>query len=86
MVKTRRRVEKAYLTICKSAIIICWNGVVKHPIATIISSVIPILLAGLLFKAGVRQLFFPSAERNQFVVELWMPTGTKLEKNQSGYS
>lgn len=53
---------------------------VKHPIATIISSVIPILLAGLLFKAGVRQLFFPSAERNQFVVELWMPTGTKLEK------
>jgi multidrug efflux pump subunit AcrB len=37
-------------------------------------------LAGLLFKAGVRQLFFPSAERNQFVVELWMPTGTKLEK------
>jgi multidrug efflux pump subunit AcrB len=53
---------------------------VKHPIATIISSIIPILLAGLLFKAGVRQLFFPSAERNQFVVELWMPTGTKLEK------
>ncbi|MDI9880585.1 efflux RND transporter permease subunit [Flectobacillus longus] len=53
---------------------------VKHPIATIISSIIPILLAGLLFKAGVRQLFFPSAERNQFVIELWMPTGTKLEK------
>lgn len=53
---------------------------VKHPIATIISSIIPILLAVLLFKAGVRQLFFPSAERNQFVVELWMPTGTKLEK------
>lgn len=53
---------------------------VKHPIATIISSIIPILLAGLLFKAGIRQLFFPSAERNQFVVELWMPTGTKLEK------
>ncbi|MDI9861756.1 efflux RND transporter permease subunit [Flectobacillus roseus] len=53
---------------------------VKHPIATIISSIIPILLAGLLFKAGVRQLFFPAAERNQFVVELWMPTGTKLEK------
>jgi multidrug efflux pump subunit AcrB len=58
---------------------------VKHPIATIISSIIPILLAGLLFKAGVRQLFFPAAERNQFVVELWMPTGTKL-KNQSGDS
>lgn len=53
---------------------------VKHPIATIVSSIIPILLAGLLFKAGVRQLFFPAAERNQFVVELWMPTGTKLEK------
>jgi multidrug efflux pump subunit AcrB len=53
---------------------------VKHPAITIIGSLIPIILAGLLFKAGVRQLFFPAAERNQFVVELWMPTGTKLEK------
>jgi len=53
---------------------------VKHPRLTIISSLVPIIFAGLLFSKGVRQQFFPAAERNQFVVELWMPTGTKLEK------
>ncbi|WPU96145.1 efflux RND transporter permease subunit [Mucilaginibacter sabulilitoris] len=53
---------------------------VKHPSITIIGSLIPIVLAGLLFSGGIRQQFFPAAERSQFVVELWMPTGTKLEK------
>ncbi|MDN3550047.1 efflux RND transporter permease subunit [Mucilaginibacter aquaedulcis] len=53
---------------------------VKHPAITIISSLAPIALAGLLFSGGIRQQFFPAAERGQFVVELWMPTGTKLEK------
>jgi multidrug efflux pump subunit AcrB len=43
-------------------------------------SVIPLFLAGLLLSGAVRQKFFPAAERSQFVVELWMPTGTKLEK------
>ncbi|HEY0608855.1 MAG TPA: efflux RND transporter permease subunit, partial [Chitinophaga sp.] len=53
---------------------------VKHPRLTIISSLVPVIFAGLLFSKGVRQQFFPAAERSQFVVELWMPTGTKLEK------
>ncbi|MFN3379252.1 MAG: efflux RND transporter permease subunit, partial [Runella zeae] len=53
---------------------------VKYPKTTIITSFASILLAGLLFKGGVRQLFFPAAERNQFIVEVWMPTGTKLTK------
>jgi multidrug efflux pump subunit AcrB len=39
-----------------------------------------ILLAVLLLKTAVRQKFFPEAERDQFTVELWMPTGTKLQK------
>lgn len=56
---------------------------VKYPKTTIISSLIPIALAGVLFKTSVRQLFFPAAERNQFIVELWMPTGTKLEKTNA---
>jgi multidrug efflux pump subunit AcrB len=47
---------------------------------TITGSLLTILLAGLLFRTGVRQKFFPEAERNQFIVELWMPTGTRLEK------
>jgi multidrug efflux pump subunit AcrB len=55
---------------------------VKHPKLTIISSLIPVALAVLLFTNGIRQKFFPAAERNQFVVELWMPTGTQLSKTE----
>ncbi len=55
----------------------------KHKVLTIAGSLSTILLAGLLFKTGVRQKFFPEAERNQFTVELWMPAGTRLEKTES---
>ena len=55
---------------------------VKYPKTTIVASLFPIAFAGLLFSKGVRQLFFPTAERNQFVVELWLPTGAKLEKTK----
>ncbi|AYQ32594.1 efflux RND transporter permease subunit [Runella sp. SP2] len=53
---------------------------VKFPKTTIAVSFFSIVLAGVLFAKGIRQLFFPAAERNQFVIELWMPTGTKLDK------
>jgi multidrug efflux pump subunit AcrB/outer membrane protein TolC len=53
---------------------------VLHPKTTILCSLLPIALAALLFSNGIKQKFFPAAERSQFVVELWMPTGTKLEK------
>lgn len=55
---------------------------VKHPVLTVGGTLITVLLAGLLYTKGIKQKFFPAAERNQFVVELWMPTGTKLEKTQ----
>src|SRR5690606_35683308 len=45
-------------------------------------SIVPVLLAGLLFKYGIKQKFFPAAERNQFVIELWMPTGTKFSATE----
>ncbi len=60
------------------AIVWCMN----HPKITIVASIVSILASGLLFM-GVKQKFFPAAERNQFVVELWMPTGTKLEKTEN---
>jgi len=53
---------------------------VRNPGITISASLASIGLAFLLFSTGVRQLFFPAAERNQFAIELWMPTGTKLER------
>jgi multidrug efflux pump subunit AcrB len=54
----------------------------KHSGITIAGSLATILLAALLFKTGIKQKFFPEAERDQFTVELWMPTGTKLEKTE----
>lgn len=54
----------------------------NHHTITITGSLLFIVTAGVLFKCGVRQKFMPYAERNQFVVELWMPTGTQLEKTK----
>jgi multidrug efflux pump subunit AcrB/outer membrane protein TolC len=36
-------------------------------------------LAGVALYKVVPQQFFPSAERNQFVIDLWMPEGTRIE-------
>ncbi|KAA9340382.1 efflux RND transporter permease subunit [Larkinella humicola] len=55
---------------------------VRFPKVTIFGSLATILLAGLLYTKGIKQKFFPAAERNQFVVELWMPTGTKLDRTE----
>jgi multidrug efflux pump subunit AcrB len=54
----------------------------RHSKFTVAGSLATILLAALLFITGIRQKFFPEAERDQFTVELWMPTGTKLEKTE----
>jgi multidrug efflux pump subunit AcrB len=54
----------------------------NHSRVTIAGSLLTIVLAGFLFKVGIKQKFFPEAERDQFTVELWMPSGTKLEKTE----
>lgn len=41
-----------------------------------------ILLGAVLFRF-VPQQFFPNAERNQFVIDLWMPQGTRIEATDS---
>jgi multidrug efflux pump subunit AcrB len=55
---------------------------VKHPKTTVLSSLSTILIAVYLYAGVVKQKFFPDAERNQLVVELWMPTGTKMNKTE----
>ncbi|HBZ20868.1 MAG TPA: AcrB/AcrD/AcrF family protein [Bacteroidales bacterium] len=54
----------------------------KHSRMTIAVSLFTIVLTAFLFKVGIKQKFFPEAERDQFTVELWMPSGTKLEKTE----
>jgi multidrug efflux pump subunit AcrB len=55
----------------------------KHRRITITGSLATILVAAILLKTAVKQKFFPYAERDQFTVELWMPTGTKFEKTSN---
>jgi multidrug efflux pump subunit AcrB len=52
---------------------------VRHSALTIGVSLVTIVLSLFVYQ-GIKQKFFPAAERNQFVVELWMPTGTKLDQ------
>lgn len=53
----------------------------RHKILTISGSILSVV-AGLALFSHLRQRFFPSAERNQFVIEYWMPTGSRLEKTR----
>nr|WP_315141986.1 efflux RND transporter permease subunit [uncultured Flavobacterium sp.] len=55
---------------------------VANPIKTILGSVISLFLAILLLNFGIKEKFFPAAERDQFVIELWMPTGTNLKATE----
>ncbi len=58
------------------------NWSVKHPRTIILLSVFSLILAIGLYRFGIREKFFPAAERNQFVIELWMPTGTHFEATE----
>lgn len=40
------------------------------------------IVSGLLLFKAVPEQFFPSAERNQFVIDVWMPEGTRIEATQ----
>jgi multidrug efflux pump subunit AcrB len=78
---TRRR--RSLLEIMQTGYNASIDWCVKHPRTTMAGSLLTIVLAGLLFLTGIRHKFFPSAERNQFIVELSMPTGTQLEKTEA---
>lgn len=40
------------------------------------------IVSGVLLFKAVPEQFFPSAERNQFVIDVWMPEGTRIEATQ----
>jgi multidrug efflux pump subunit AcrB len=58
---------------------ITWS--MSWPKLTIAFGIVSVLAGVLLFKAS-KQKFFPAAERNQFVVEIWMPAGTRIETTE----
>jgi len=53
--------------------------VVRHPVPVIVLALLS-LPAGMLLTKCVKQKFFPAAERDQFVIEVDMPVGTRLEQ------
>ncbi len=50
----------------------------RKPLAILLG--IGAVLAGGFMFSMVPQQFFPAAERNQFVIDVWMPQGTRIEK------
>lgn len=60
--------------------LIDWSMKRKGVIITV--SLLSIVGAGVLF-LFVNQKFFPAAERNQFVMEVWLPTGARVERTES---
>ncbi len=55
---------------------------IKYTKTTIVFSALTVALAAFVFLIAVKQQFFPYAERNQFVIELEMPIGTKYKQTE----
>jgi multidrug efflux pump subunit AcrB/outer membrane protein TolC len=59
-----------------------YNGVIvffmRHKVAAMAIGV-GAFAAGIFLFRSVPQQFFPSAERNQFVIDVWMPEGARIE-------
>ncbi len=49
-----------------------------HKTLVVAGAVLSVIVAGVLLK-GLPQRFFPTAERPQFVVDIWLPEGARLE-------
>lgn len=78
--KKNKKKRKSFLDIIQAVYDKALDAVIKIPRIVIIVSALTVVVAALIFLFGIRQRFFPAAERNQFVVELWMPTGTSLDR------
>ncbi len=78
--------KKSFLDVMQNGYNFAIDWCVKHPVITIGGSIVTIILALIIFKTSVGQRFFPYAERNQFVIELWMPTGSTLDKTMHAIS
>src|SRR4029078_12096744 len=54
----------------------------RWPKSTIAGGVVPVLLA-IAIAGKVDPQFFPISERNQFNMEVWMPSGSSLEQTET---
>ena len=61
-------------------VLICWFMGRKR-LAVLVGVIA--FVAGIALFTTVREQFFPSAERNQFVIDVWMPQGTRIESTDA---
>ncbi len=71
--------KKTFLELLQNAYDKSLEKAFKHPWITIGAGIITILLAGFLLSRLDRQIF-PTVERNQFPVEIYLPSGASLER------
>lgn len=71
--------HKTFLEIIQHYYNILINACFRHPFITLGFGVITIVIGGALF-ANAPQKLMPRAERNQFAVEIYMPSGTAIER------
>ncbi len=56
----------------------CITFLMRRKLVAVVLGIVAIVACGPLFKQ-VPQQFFPSAERDQFVIDVWMPQGSRIE-------
>ena len=71
--------HKTFLEIIQHYYNILINACFRHPFITLGFGVVTIVIGGALF-ANAPQKLMPRAERNQFAVEIYMPSGTAIER------
>ena len=71
--------HKTFLEIIQHYYNILINACFRHPFITLGFGVITIVIGGALFTNAPQKLM-PRAERNQFAVEIYMPSGTAIER------
>jgi multidrug efflux pump subunit AcrB len=55
------------------------NLAIEHPRTTLLLAALP-PLAGFILAGGLGMQFFPPADRDQIEVQLWMPSGTSIQR------
>jgi multidrug efflux pump subunit AcrB/outer membrane protein TolC len=73
--------KKSFLDLLQSAFDRSIDKAFSHPRMVILAGVLSVALAVFLFNITSQQLF-PELERNQFAVEVYLPTGSSLKSTQ----
>ena len=76
--KNKEKKRKSFLDIVQGVFDYALEKAFKFPKTIIFVGVLFIILSGMLLK-GLDQQLFPEMERNQFAVEVYLPTGASIE-------